>query len=96
MKTVYISIGNSGDKLSQHDWNEFIFEVNSVLAQNEHTRHGTWFSEPRADWQNACFCADVQDIDIADIRQELKSLAADYGQDSIAMAVVDEVEMVKP
>lgn len=96
MKTVYISIGNSDDKLTQKEWRRFAQETEGLLDRFSAQRHGTWFSRPDSVWQNMCTCAVLEDEDVRYVRDELSLIAKAWRQDSIAMAVVDEVEMVTP
>jgi hypothetical protein len=101
---VYISIGNSDDKLSQADWVQFIEDVDGHIDESiEGGRghlHGRWFAAPNVPWRSACWCVGI----IADphlgsradwLRDRLSTLAATYNQDSIAFAVAD-TEFIKP
>lgn len=92
---VYVSVGNSDDRLSQLHWAEFVDEVADVLSDVEIELHGAWFSLPDARWQNACWCVEIDDRDAADTKDRLAVLAERYQQDSIAWAVA-ETEFVKP
>lgn len=94
MKTVYISIGNSDDKLTQKTWSQFVGDLDEVCSVFE--RHGAWSSQSWSPYQNACICVVVPNAEVRELRNALRSLARRYSQGSIAMAVVDEVEMVKP
>lgn len=84
--TVYISIGNSDDKLSQVEWAEFVLDVRDALANLAIHRHGDWYSAPGAPWQNACWCIEVRPVMVDDLRARLARIAARYRQDSIAWA----------
>lgn len=85
--TVYVSIGNSDDKLTQAEWATF-WEKTSVLVLAYASQvHGGWTSAPTAPWQNACWAFDLDRPDWADrMKRELSALAAEYKQDSIAWA----------
>jgi hypothetical protein len=93
--TVYISIGNSDDKLSQADWAAFYRSVNLNIRGWAWQIHGQWVSEPASAWQNACWCVEVLSELAVHLRGELSQLAAQYRQDSIAWAVA-ETEFIKP
>ena len=80
---VYISIGNSDDKLTQAQWCEFVQTVEESLES--YPLHGVWFSRPDARWQNACWCAEIPAI-APDLRRELRQIAAEFNQDSITWA----------
>lgn len=92
---VYISIGNSDDKLSQADWSAFVRDVDNyvdfVCDGGAATVHGRWFSASDAAYQNACWCVAFVDDDHLGsragwLRDNLPALAKTYRQDSIAWA----------
>lgn len=89
---VYISIGNSDDKLSQYDWSRFVGQVRNCL--DGLPKHGEWFSLPDSGYQNGCFCVDVPDEEKSDIQGMLRRLAGTFRQDSIAWAEVPHTEFL--
>ncbi|MBM0275126.1 hypothetical protein [Micromonospora tarensis] len=99
---VYISIGNSDDKLSQAAWSEFYKAVSHAVHEAANAQfgavHGQWVSEPVSAWQNACWALQLPvDINvIADLKDELAGLARGFGQESIAWAVAPETEFIGP
>jgi hypothetical protein len=84
--TVYVSIGNSDDKLTQAEWSHFCAAVDALLAHFTFQRHGVWFSLPTSAYQNACWLIEVKSEYEADIRRGLRDLAGEFRQDSIAWA----------
>lgn len=86
MLTVYISIGNSDDKLTQFEWAEFYEATRLTLREHATRMHGAWMSLPNDPWQNACWCIEVPDDQAAELRKKLAALCPSYGQDSIAWA----------
>lgn len=91
---VYISIGNSDDKLTRQEWSLF-FSQTSFLLQRHVRVHGQWVSEPASAWQNACWCVEVADVTVAEyIRSKLIRLAEDFRQDSIAWAEAPVTEFL--
>ena len=93
--TVYASIGNSDDKLTQQQWAEFHELFNTLVrAAAEHV-HGDWHSVPNAPWQNACMCFEVTPEKAERLKQVLAEAAGEFRQDSIAWAVA-ETEFVRP
>lgn len=97
---VYISIGNSDDKLSQRDWALFYrrvaLAVQEAAAAPLGALHGQWVSEPASAFQNACWALQLP-VDtgaIRELRERLARLAADFLQDSIAWAVAPETEFI--
>jgi hypothetical protein len=91
--TVYITIGNSDDRLTQAEWSSYVRDVDwmfDAAVRYEGARvHGRWYSRPDEPWQNACWCAEWHEDLAAHVEVLKKSLAAvarDYRQDSIAWA----------
>lgn len=70
--TLYISIGNSDDHLTQAEWAEYCAAVDSTLVHAATQVHGRWHSLPSDAVQNACWCIEV-DLDA-------NLLPNDYGQ----------------
>lgn len=96
MTTVYISIGNSDDKLTQADWAQFCTDVSSLDYIFELTRHGNWYSNTASRFQNACFCFEIDDDDdLPAIKDCLVALSMKYNQESIAFAIA-KVEFLTP
>lgn len=87
--SVYISIGNSDDRLSQAEWSAFVGDVNEAIGSYAIERHGKWMSLPHSPWQNACWCVEVSDKAKLFLRDALARLATKYRQDSIAWAVAE-------
>jgi hypothetical protein len=95
--TVYISIGNSDDKLSQAKWAEFYRGTSLAIRQVAAWVHGQWVSEPASAWQNACWCIELDTPGIvAHLKRRLGRLAHDYGQDSIAWAEAPTTAFLEP
>jgi hypothetical protein len=92
--TVYASIGNSDDKLTQRRWSEFADLFVTIIRAHAEQVHGVWYSRPDAPWQNACVCFEIGDDEIP-LRMELAHLAVEYEQDSIAWAEVDTTEFIE-
>lgn len=92
---VYVSIGNSDDRLTQARWAEFYRETNLLLRQYGHI-HGQWVSEPASAWQNACWCLDMRNEadESLGLRNDLAHLAGEFDQDSIAWAEVKDTEFL--
>ena len=105
---VYISIGNSDDKLSQADWARY-FSITARVVQGLASEvYGQWVSEPASAWQNACWCVAVDDAEeVVNVHGEtvrrvdwlkvrLAEIAADHRQDSIAWAEAPVTEFIGP
>lgn len=92
---VYISIGNSDDKLTQKEWSNYWGEVSILLKPSDTIGvHGVWLSPSASPFQNACFCIEINDSFKAKIRGNLRYVARKFGQDSIAWAEVKETEFL--
>lgn len=94
MITLYITIGNSDDKLGQNDWAVFISELNHLVDKFAHRVHGRWFSRPDDPWQNHCVCAEVPEDKIPVLQGGLAGLRVGMFQDSIAVAIVAETRFL--
>lgn len=91
---VYISIGNSDDKLSQKHWAEFAQEVADTINDQVMVIHGQWVSPSTSPYQNACWCAEMTDTDARVLKPALIDLAGRYQQDSIAWAEAPTTEFL--
>jgi hypothetical protein len=94
--TVYVSLGNSDDKLSQARWSEFREQVTAAVRDHAPRVHGNWVSPSADPWQNACIAFELDPAEAPFLKSELRDLAASFGQDSIAWAVVPVTEFVGP
>lgn len=93
---VYVSIGNSDDKLSQEEWSNFWGDTSVSITSSGGEIHGAWMSHPGSRWQNACWCVEFEDPAQAEVvKLELRRLADTYRQDSIAWAVVPHTEFLR-
>lgn len=98
MITVYVSIGNSDNRLGQAEWSQFYRDVTRALYGVGVVVHGQWVSEPTSAWQNACWCIEFDPAQsivmksgatttvLRHMRTELARIAARYRQDAIAWA----------
>jgi hypothetical protein len=93
--TVYVSIGNSDDKLTQKQWSCFWELVASAVREDSEQVYGDWMSAPVSPCQNACIAFCIERHLVSVLKAELRSLAALYGQDSIAWAEAG-TEFLKP
>lgn len=101
MDTATICIGNSDDKLTQHEWSEYVKSVDMFVDKWRFNVYFRGFPESAARWQNACWVLDARDLvgepagmAVQILRQDLAIIAKRYKQDSIALILGDS-EMVK-
>lgn len=95
MTTVYVSIGNSDDKLTQAEWSAFIGRTFAVVECVASRIYGSWHSAPESSYQNACTAFEVDENEVAALKAALRSLARVFRQDSIAWATA-ETEFLGP
>ncbi len=88
MPTVYVSIGNSDDRLTQAEWHDFHDDVSRILTGHGAKFHGQWVSPSTGESQNACWCFEVPEAVTWELRSELARLAEAYRQDAISWAEV--------
>lgn len=86
LATVYISIGNSDDRLPQIQWHSFWTGFRKIARGHAAYIHGEWLSIPVSPYQNACICLQITPDAIPDLKEALIALAAEFRQDSIAWA----------
>ena len=84
--TVYVSIGNSDDKLTQVRWAEFHGKFSTAVRGLALQVYGDWTSPSTDPWQNACIGFEIGWETSERLQRDLAELAAEYGQDSIAWA----------
>jgi vacuolar-type H+-ATPase subunit B/Vma2 len=94
-KTIYITIGNSDDKLTQREWARFCDEVFVLLSDTAQEVHGQWFSATDSPYQNACFCVVIETYDEEDLRAELRDLGIKFRQESIMWTEASVTEFLK-
>ncbi len=96
MTTVYVSIHNSDDKLTQADWSKFVGIVRSMVRTEAGTVHAEWLSLPDSRSQSACWCVEVDEDCRAGLRESLAGAAHYARQDSITWAEVSAVDLIAP
>lgn len=87
-QTVYASIGNSDDRLTQARWCELFRKFIALIRAHSTAVYGEWVSPSAGPWQNACAGFEVARGEADTLRRLLGSLAAEYAQDAIAWAEV--------
>ena len=96
MTTVYVSIGNSDDKLTQDEWSRFVDHVRGYVVSYASIVYGAWLSASDSRWQNACWSLEFDDTACMNsARDGASKLCEWYRQDSIAWAVA-ETEFIGP
>lgn len=96
MITVYVSIGNSDDKLTQSEWSVFHRTTDSLIRNHCWTVYGAWLSEPSSQWQNACWGFGIDKEQARELAEQLQHLAFRFRQDSIAWASVLRTRFLEP
>lgn len=92
--TVYASIGNSDDKLTQAQWSAYARRFQVEINQYAQQIHGVWHSAPADPYQNMCVCFEIRPHDVRAVRYLLAMTTRDFRQDSIAWAVAPVTEFV--
>lgn len=92
LTTVYASIGNSDDKLSQSSWSNYLHSFRECMAKFAVQVYGDWTSEPSSSYQNACIAIATETP--LTLKAALTLLREGYEQDSVAWAVVGETEFI--
>lgn len=92
--TVYVSIGNSDDKLTQREWAAYVREFVKLMRKDAAQVYGEWYSAPDVEYQNACIAAAVPDERLGWLRGALLDLRTQYRQDSVAWAEAPRTEFI--
>lgn len=82
MINICVSIGNTDNKLSQHEWAKFVRAVGEMLRCYETMRFFFGGSATYEPWQNVCWLCQVNDLQLAEIKANLTSLRELYKQES--------------
>lgn len=83
---VYVSIGNSDDKLSQQQWSQFCLRLSTEVRQLVDDVFGEWYSAPDAPYQNMCMGFMVAMHRVESMKAALERMRVEFGQDSIVWA----------
>lgn len=92
--TVYVSIGNSDDKLSQMEWMGLQCDVDLAIQRAAAHVHGVWYAHPTSGWQNMCVGFEVGRARSRALRDELTVIRMRYRQDSVAWVEAASTEFV--
>jgi hypothetical protein len=96
MKLIYITIGNSDNRLGQARWSNFCFSLEQVVGRLADRVFFVGYSLPNSTYQNMCASFHIKDDDVLALRSVLRGLAMDYEQECIALCVSDGAELVEP
>lgn len=94
MITVYVSIGNSDNKLTQQEWAAFLQHFRRVMRREASEVYGEWYSAPDVPYQNACMAIALPTGSIDCLRSELTKARESFQQDSVAWAEVPRTEFI--
>ncbi len=94
MKTVFIQIGNSDNKLTQDRWSSLCGDIDEVLYLGN--VHGKFYSLPNSIYQNACYCLELTDEAYLKMILLLQKICRAYSQDSIAVSIANDTHFIRP
>lgn len=94
MITVYVSIGNSDNKLGQAEWSEYVADFRLAMERYADQILGEWYSLPDSAYQNACMAVEVLPDDVDALMERLTDVRETYGQASVAWAVAPKTEFI--
>ena len=93
--TTIVQIGNSDNKLTQVEWAAFCQAVDKAVMSRTPNVYFHGFPHGGAPWQNACWVANIEDSPLLYLRADLRTIARQFRQDSIALTV-GTTEFVTP
>lgn len=94
LKTCVIAIGNSDNKLEQHEWSDFDTSIMEIIHSLSEDIHAVTYALSNSRWQNAVYLFTIRERNLNDLREILSTIALKFLQDEIAILVGD-TEMVK-
>ena len=92
--TVYLSIGNSDDRLTQRAWSEYVGEVVDAVHEHAERVYVECYSASDARFQNACIGFEIPKPVARELRAALKAIREDHGKNSIVWAVAPRTEHI--
>jgi hypothetical protein len=95
LRTVYVTIGNSDNKLTQEEWAFFCAEVYQRVSTLSTKILGAWYSLPHLAHQNACWGMHLEEPMYEKLRLDLARCCRNWNQDAIAFATA-QVELIRP
>jgi len=96
VKTVFVQVGNSDDKLSQRLWEQLQYAVMGAVRNFAAQIYGEWFSLPTSGYQNACFGFTILPTNEKALRNVLQRLTTNFRQESIAWNETGTTEFIRP
>lgn len=96
-KNVYVTIGNTDNRLTQQLWSEFCYatamRTGDLVRIDDEPTNFAWYSPSHHSYQSAAFHMVLSENRLNELKEILKDLCMTYGQDCIAM-MVGEVEFI--
>lgn len=93
--TVYITIRNNDDRLTQTEWCHFAAYVDQALRRFCPRIHGAWTSESIAPWQNACWHVDVSRSNMDLLKKRLSVIAKKFRQEGIEWTPAPRTNLIR-
>lgn len=94
MITVYVSIGNSDNKLPQAEWSEYVADFREAMERYADQILGEWYSLPDSAFQNACMGIELLPDDVDALTERLIDVRETYGQTSVAWSIAPKTEFL--
>jgi len=93
-RTVYVSVGNSDNRLAQSEWVDFACSTFAKVQASAREVFGVWWSAPDSPFQNACIAASLHSTEIIPLQAALTLLRRSHRQSSVAWAEAMDVVMI--
>lgn len=91
--TIYVSIAETENVLSQSDWARFVNAVQAQIDEGAVEVLGPWFTAPASAFRSACWNFTVEEVDIDAMKGELGLVCAEYPRTSLAWVPMDIAAM---
>jgi hypothetical protein len=86
---VYLSIGNSDDKLTQAEWCSYNLEISTMVVSYATKIHGAWSSNPVGPFQNSAWCLEFSGAVANEAKNNAIEVRKKWRQDSVAWAIAE-------
>lgn len=88
--TLYITIGNTDNKLDQQTWHTFTQHLYKLMLLHCHTIHGEFYTQSNTPYQTCCMSGELyNEYNSGDVEKAVSELAKNFNQDSIAMSIAN-------
>lgn len=96
-QTVFLTLDNSSNKLSQNMWCHVVVYLDKAIDDHVWLVHGRWFTEPSSMKQSACWAFEIftEDGSVERLRKEVKGIVLGFLPEEVTWSVA-QPEILTP